>query len=382
MRNAPYKLALESHVPDGRPVYQFHTADGVLSKRSFRDAELFLIETLWDADLDLGRLLCLEANYGVVGVALANRAAAVHMTESSARAGELCKRNAAENGVDASTTLVADVSALADSFDTVAYAPKPYMPLSVGSQRIAGALSLLEPGGSLHVAASKRTGLARYEGTLNELAASVERIAQRGDHVLLEATRPRSFDPPTYVSPRTIRPQIDGVTLSLVTVPGLFSPSGLDDGTRLLVETATFEDGETVLDLACGYGAIGTYAGRVANCEVWLSDDDRVATSCAECSLHASDVDGTVVTADCVEGVAGETFDRVVSNPPTHAGSGVLSELFAGAGDVLVPDGELTVVHHHELDLRPYLERFDATERRRTDGDHVVVRASGPGSDR
>jgi 16S rRNA (guanine1207-N2)-methyltransferase len=375
MTSAPYELSLESRVSGTRPTYRFDTADGVCSKRSFRTPELALIESLWDADL--GRFLCVEANYGVVGIVLADRAASVRMAESSARATRLCERNAVKNSVDVSTVLAADVTTLDESFDTVAYAPKPYTPLPVGKQRIADALSVLRPAGSLYLAASKQTGLTRYEDCLRQTAASVERRSGPDGCALLEATRPQSFEPPTYVSPRTIRPEIDGATLSLVTVPGLFSAAELDDGTRLLLETTTVRDGETVLDLCCGYGAIGTYAGRVADCEVWLSDDDRVATTCAKRSLHASEVDGTVVTADCVAGVADRTFDRVLCNPPTHAGTDVLSELFDGARDVLAPGGELTIVHHRDLDLSAHLSRFDTIERIRTGAEHVVLSATG-----
>ena len=92
MRHAPYRLSLESNVPEGPGTYRFETADGVASKRSFRTAELLLLEGLWE--VDLGRLLCVEANYGVVGTVLSVRADAVHTTESSARAARLCERNA------------------------------------------------------------------------------------------------------------------------------------------------------------------------------------------------------------------------------------------------------------------------------------------------
>lgn len=375
MKSASYELALESQVSDARPIYRFSTADGIYSKRSFRNAELLLVDSLWDADL--GHVLSLEANYGVVGVVLADRAAAVHMVESSARATQLCEQNATDNNVDASTTLVADVTTLDETFDTVTYAPKPYTPLAVGKQRIADALSILQPDGSLYLAASKQTGLTRYKRCLREIAATLEQFSEYKGCSLLKATRPQLFEPPTYVSPREIHPEINGITLSLVTVPGLFSPSKLDDGTRLLLETATIEAGENVLDTCCGYGAIGVYAGRVADCDVWLSDDDRVATSCAECSLHASRVDGTIVTADCAEGVADQTFDRVLCNPPTHAGAGVLSELFCGIHDVLAPEGELTIVHHRELDLRAYLSQFETIERLRTGNEYIVLRVSG-----
>lgn len=372
MKRTPYQLTLESRVPDAQPKYRFDTADGVCSKREFRDAELLLVESLWD--VDLGRLLVVEANYGVVPIVLAERARSVRMAESSARATRLCERNAAANDVNATATLVADVTTIDGLFDSVAYAPKPFVPISVGKQRIADALSLVPPGGSVYLAASKQAGLTRYEECLDEIAGTVREIASAGSYSLLEATRPQPFDPPTYVSPRAIAPEIDDTTLSLVTTPGLFSADSLDDGTRLLLENVTVEENDRVLDLCCGYGAIGTYAGRTADCDVWLSDDDRLATACAERSLSASGVEGTVVTADCVDGVSDRTFDRVFCNPPTHAGRDVLRELFTGVHDVLAPGGELTLVHHRALDLHAHLEQFDSIERIQTGDEHVVLR--------
>lgn len=382
-----YELALEARVAGAGSTYRFRTADGVHSARSFRDAELLLLEALWDVEHGLGDLCCLEANYGTVGVVLAEIADSVEMTESSARAAELCRRNARANDVEASVSLVADLATLfrsrshshshthsrSRSFDTVVYAPKPYTPLSIGSRRLADALSRLRPGGRFYLAASKRCGLSRYETRLAEIAASVERTADREDVHLLEAVRPETVDRPTYVTPRTLAPTVDGTSLSLVTVPGLFAASGLDEGTRLLLETCTIGDGERVLDLCCGYGPIGTYAAKTADCEVWLADDDRIATRCAERSLRESGVDGTVVTADCLAGVLDRSFDRVLCNPPTHAGSGVLSDIFAGIARVLEPDGRLTLVHHRDLDLGRYLTDVGSPTTSRVGETHVVI---------
>lgn len=388
MNRAPYSLTLESRVDGGPSAYRFRTADGVVSKRSFRDAELLLLEALWDADP--GRLLCPEANYGVVGTVLAAVADAVTMTESSARATRLCERNVRANDADASVSLLADLRRLDRRFDTVAYAPKAFTPIELGRRRIADAVSRLRPNGRLYLAASKRAGLRRYADGLREIGAEVERVAADGDCRLLAATRPAvgpangddgdddgdAHDGPSgSLSPRRIRPTVDGVELPLVTAPGLFSATGLDDGTRLLLESSTVRDGERVLDLCCGYGPAGVYAARTADCEVWLSDDDRVATRCAERSLRAAGADGSVVTADCLEGVPDRTFDAVLCNPPTHAGSGVLSELLDGARDVLAANGRLRLVHHRDLDLRPHLSRFGTVERVRTGEKHVVLTA-------
>ena len=365
------ELALESRVDDARPTYRFRTADGVHSKSSFRDSELLLLEELWDAQT--GRLLCPEANYGVVGTVLAGATTGVRMTESSARAARLCRRNAARNGTDATVSLLADLRELSGAYDAVAYAPKPYTPLAVGKRRIADSLAALRPGGDLYVAATERAGAARYENCLREVAASVESVTERDGCRLFRAIRGESFSPPAYVTCRRLEPTVNGVDLSLRSVPGLFAAAGLDAGTHLLLESASVADGERVLDLCSGYGAIGAHAAGAADCEVHLSDDDRVATACAERSLEATGVDGTVVTADCTRGVADRTFDRVLCNPPTHAGDGVLSTLFAGAHDVLAADGELRLVHHRTLDLSAHLAPFETVERLETGTEHVVL---------
>ncbi|MCT9094839.1 methyltransferase [Haloarchaeobius sp. HME9146] len=373
MSRSTADLALEAQVAEGPDRYRFRTADGVHSGDAFREPDLLLLEHLWDADL--GALCCLEATYGVPPVVLANQADTVQATESSARAAALCERNCQENGVDAAVDCLADPATLPDCFDTVTYAPKPYTAIAMGKRRLAAGLSLLRPGGSFYLAAATRTGLSRYEDCLRELAGTVETVGSEGDYRLIRSTRPSTIDPPEYAPLGRIDATLDGHDCTFVTRPGLFSASSVDHGTRLLVETAAVEDGERVLDLCCGYGPVGTYAGLAADCEVWLTDDDAVATACAEASLDASGVDATVVTADCTAGVADRTFDRVLCNPPTHAGDGVLRDLFAGAHDVLAPGGSLLLVHHRELDLRPSLTRFDRVERRATGAEHVVLAA-------
>lgn len=366
-------LVLESRVPDGRDTYRFHTAAGVHSHDEFREGELVALEAL--AERDLGALRVLEGNYGVVGTVLGARAASTALTETSVRAAALCARNLRTNGVDGSVSLMADRERLDRRVDTTVYAPRPYTPLSLGSQRIANGLAGLRPGGRFFLAASNRQGRRRYRERLETLAEDVERVAERGSVAVIRATRPAEFDPPTYVHPRRLTPTVDGVDLDLTSLPGCFAASGLDDGTRLLLETVSVDDGDRVLDCCCGYGPCGVYAGLVADCELWLTDDDANATWCARRSLEASGVDGTVVTADCLDGVADPQFDRIICNPPTHAGAEVLSSLFAGARTRLRPGGELAFVHHRALDVPRYLEGFSTVRVARTGANHVVVLA-------
>ncbi|MFC3476692.1 methyltransferase [Halobacterium litoreum] len=377
MTRSGEELALEARVDDAPPEYRFRTADGVCSKDAFRPAELLLADALWEDASD--RLLVLEGNYGVVPTVLAGAAGRVAVTESSARAANLCERNAASNDADVDVSLVADPASVGGEFDAVAYAPKPYTPLDVAAQRIANAAELLAPGGRVYVAAADDAGASRYESYLGEVLGDASEVLAHDRCRVLRATRSEapgagSAEAPTYVEARALAPTVDGVDLELVSVPGLFAASALDHGTRLLAETVAVADGDRVLDLCCGYGALGAYAAASADCEVWLTDDDRVATACAECSLDATGVEGTVVTADGANGVRGRTFDTILSNPPTHAGDGVLRELFAGARDVLAADGELWAVHHRDLDLRRHLSAFETIEEREAGEEHVVLR--------
>lgn len=375
-------LSLAARVDAPRETYDFGTASGVCSPDEFRDAELALVEELWA--LEVGRLLVVEANYGVPGVLLAGRSRGVVMTESSARAASLCEANAERNGDrgDVVVENVADsreVTAAAGTqqriagFDTATFAPKPYTPLAVAKERLVAALECLEPGGRLFVAARERTGLSRFADTLDALTGSVERVGEYGDCEVLAARRPTDLDPPSFVEPAEFSATADGVALSLVAVPGVFSATGLDHGTRFLLETAAVQDGDHVLDLCCGYGAAGVWAATAADCAVTLTDDDRVATRCAECSLAASGVDGEVVTADGTMGITGKQFDTVLCNPPTHAGNDVLRALFDGARQVLSRDGTMWVVHHRDLDLRPQLAGFSRVTCVATGEEHVVL---------
>ncbi|WP_436910910.1 methyltransferase [Halosimplex marinum] len=372
-------LALGSRTDAGPDRFEFHTADGVAAADAFCPGELLALEHLWDRDL--GHLRTVGARYGVVGVVLAERATSVRTTTASARAAALCERNAAENGADAAVELATGLASIDgptdEPVDTAVFVPRAYTPIEVGTRRIRSALDSMVSGGTLYLAAKPETGLGRYEGALADAATTVETVAERDGWSLLRATESPAADGGRPDPPfDRIDATVDGIDLELVTAPGLFAAGALDDGTRLLAETVTIEDGDAVLDLCCGYGPLAVYAGLSADCDVWATDDDALATAAAERTLAANGVDGRVVTADCTAGVAQESFDAILCNPPTHAGSGVLADLLRGAADVLAPGGRCWVVHHRALDLEDSLAAFGRVETVATGAEHVVRLAS------
>lgn len=358
--------------------FTFRTMDGVASPGAFRPPALRLLDVLTETAPD--NLLVPDANYGVTGVVMGAFADRVWMTETSVRAATLCRRNAALNDIADRTSIAvtADPGALPGSFDAAAFAPTGYTPAAVVEQRMADAITALDADGEFYLAAAPEAGLTRYERTLRDLCDDVSTVDNGRDCSVIRAKRPSDFDPPRFAESRTILSEVDGTELELVTYPGLFSASKLDEGTRALAERLAVYDGERVLDLACGYGPLGIYAALTSDCSVYLTDDNCVATACARQSAERSGVVDAIEiqTADGVSGVRWESFDRIVCNPPTHAGSSVLHTLMDGASDVLAGGGRLHLVHHQGVHFDQYLDPYFDRRSSSDHGDYRIVTAA------
>ena len=343
-----------------REEFSFRTGSGVHSSDRFRPAERCLLDVIYDVDPD--DLLVVDANYGVLGVVPAGFGTNVVMTETSARATDRCRENARRNAVSDRVTvaLTSSPAVVSDPVAVACIAPRPYAATDIISQRIADTLAILEPGGRLLIAGDPHSGIRRYKSRLETLCPDVTQVFERDGYRVFEAIRPPSFDPPELVSSQLLRPTVNSVSLTLVTRPGLFSASRLDSGTRALAEQLSLQNDDSVLDLCCGYGPLGVYAAQLTAEHVVMSDDDCVATTCARESAACSGVNDRVevVTADGIRGVADHTFDRVLCNPPTHAGAPILHELMHGAREVLATDGTLHLVHHAGIDFDRYLAPY------------------------
>lgn len=375
----PYELAVESRVGD-RDVIRFRTADGVHSKRSLRPAATLLADELWERSP--AETLVVDANYGVTGTLIAPRTR-VTMTTASARAGRLARVNVAHAGRSARVGVTADPTRLPRRFDAACYALKPYTPIAMGKRRTLDALRTLRPDGTLWLAARDAAGCSRYESCLATVGAEPVEVRQVGETRLLRAERPTTVNR-TVVEPSRRPVTVAGTTTRLVTVPGVFAAPELDDGTRHLLEHVvpggeresaddrTVGDEDRVLDACCGAGPIAATVGRATDADLWASDDDPVAVACARRTLAASGVDATVRLGDCLGGIPRSAFDRVLCNPPTHAGSDVLRELFVRVERALAPGGICSLVHHRSLSFAEYLAPFDRVRDGACDGTYRI----------
>jgi len=139
---------------------------------------------------------------------------------------------------------------------------------------------------------------------------------------------------------------VAGHTLQLAAGSGVFSKNGLDEGSRLLLETADLTSNRTICDLGCGWGPVGCFAAVLApQAQVWMCDINLRATQLAARNLRDNKiVNAHVWCGDGLSAIRPEQFDAVLCNPPVRAGNAVIGSLFDGAHRCLAGGGVLWVV--------------------------------------
>jgi len=116
----------------------------------------------------------------------------------------------------------------------------------------------------------------------------------------------------------------------------VFSKSGMDFGSMLLVETVIEDNGGfsgNILDLGCGYGPIGiTLAKLLKDSTVIMSDVNERALELCSMNIKENKVENKVkvISSAAFENING-SFDIIVTNPPIRAGKDTVFSFYEGA---------------------------------------------------
>ncbi len=140
---------------------------------------------------------------------------------------------------------------------------------------------------------------------------------------------------------------IRGVSVEFMVAEGLFSYRRVDPGTKLLIESAVVREGDVVLDLGCGYGAIGiTIAKAVRGVKVYMVDINKLAVELAKENVKRNGVADRVKVfhGDLYEPIKGLVFNVILTNPPIAAGLGIIERIVTEAPKHLVSGGSLQMV--------------------------------------
>ncbi|WP_078836827.1 class I SAM-dependent methyltransferase [Streptococcus pneumoniae] len=140
-----------------------------------------------------------------------------------------------------------------------------------------------------------------------------------------------------------LRVDLLGEKMTFLTDAGVFSKKMVDFGSQLLLKCLDVNQGETVLDVGCGYGPLGLSLAKAYGVQATMVDINTRALDLARRNAEKNNAKATIFQSNIYEQVEGH-FDHVISNPPIRAGKQVVHEIIEKSKDFLETSGDLTIV--------------------------------------
>jgi len=134
-----------------------------------------------------------------------------------------------------------------------------------------------------------------------------------------------------------IRVTLRGSSFEFLTASSVFSKKRVDLGTRLLIETMVLPEKGSVLDMGCGYGAVGIAAAASnSRLRMVMTDVNMRAVRLARQNVKINKVKNAEVRCGYLyEPVKESKFNCVLSNPPVSAGMDIVKPLITEAPKVM-----------------------------------------------
>jgi 16S rRNA (guanine1207-N2)-methyltransferase len=157
-----------------------------------------------------------------------------------------------------------------------------------------------------------------------------------------------------------IKATLRGKKLQFLTSSSVFSKKKIDLGTSVLIDAMVLPQTGSVLDIGCGYGAVGITAAAInPNLRVVMTDVNMRAVRLAKQNIEGNHLRNTQVTYGYLyEPVEAMRFDVVLSNPPVSAGMDVVRAIIMGAPKVLLPGGSFQMVIRSKIGAKSLPELF------------------------
>ncbi len=163
--------------------------------------------------------------------------------------------------------------------------------------------------------------------------------------------------PTSEPNEKKVTEKLRGNDISLITVSGVFSVGKIDKATSLLIESSEIVDGSFILDLGCGYGAVGcSIAKSCPKCSVVMSDVNERALEYARKNMKLNRLQNCkVVNSDVFLNISSK-FDAILLNPPINAGRKLCNRMIEESLDHLEKRGSLQIVARHNKGGKYYSE--------------------------
>jgi 16S rRNA (guanine1207-N2)-methyltransferase len=166
-----------------------------------------------------------------------------------------------------------------------------------------------------------------------------------------------------------------------LTSSSVFSKKKIDLGTRLLIEAMVLPPTGNVLDIGCGYGAVGIAAATFnPKLHVVMTDVNIRAVRLAKKNVERNRVlkNAEVKYGHLYEPVENLVFNCVLSNPPVSAGMDTVRAIVAQAPKVMAPTATFQMVIRSKIGIKAlptlFCETFgDCTVLARESGFRVLM---------
>jgi len=160
-----------------------------------------------------------------------------------------------------------------------------------------------------------------------------------------------------------IRTCLCGRNFEFLTASSVFSKRRIDLGTRLLIESMVLPKEGCVLDIGCGYGAVGIVAAALnPKLHVVMTDVNVRAVRLAKKNIESNrSWNAEVRYGEFYEPVKGQVFNCILSNPPVSAGMDTVKAIVKGSPTVLVDGGSFQMVIRSKIGLKVLPAVFEET---------------------
>lgn len=152
---------------------------------------------------------------------------------------------------------------------------------------------------------------------------------------------------------------INDISLTIRSLPGVFSFGELDKGSELLLNNLPDTLSGEALDFGCGAGVLSCYLlKKHSQLKLDLIDVNVYALASAKLTLEKNSLQANVFASDVFSNVNKE-YDVLLSNPPFHSGQKTnydAAEIFINQSiNFLKKKGKLTIVANKFLRYEPLL---------------------------
>jgi 16S rRNA (guanine1207-N2)-methyltransferase len=160
-----------------------------------------------------------------------------------------------------------------------------------------------------------------------------------------------------------IRTTLRGKSFEFLTASSVFSKKQVDLGTRLLIEAMALPETGTVLDVGCGYGAVGIAAASSnPRLRVVLTDVNMRAVQLAKQNIKINKVRNAEVRCGYLyEPVKDVAFNCVLSNPPVSAGMETVKTIITEAPQVMADKASFQLVIRSKIGAKTLPTIFNKT---------------------